>query len=136
MTIHNFANQIEQLNSYLRSLPELIKAIKMTKSNLVQLLLKMCPPEQQGQYCLTQGNIPLDLGSLFDILKQEYSLEAQWQQTGRERKVGQEKCKVIFKNKHVRKNARSVKRCYLCKKHGGAHMTHTTAVLTIDALVS
>ena len=79
MTILHFTDRVEQLNSYLGHLPEQIdshKAISSTKkikpfdkTELSQLLLRMCCIKWQDQFNLTQGFIPQNLHSTIKILE-------------------------------------------------------------------
>ena len=78
VTIWHFATRLEQPNSYLGHPPGLVdnpKANKATEqikpmdeAKQAQLLLQTCPMKWQDQYSLTQGNIPQDLHSLFEVL--------------------------------------------------------------------
>ena len=143
VTIRHFADRVEQLNSYLDHLPGLIdspKAIASTKkiqafdeAELSQLLLRMCHPKWQDQYNLTQGIIPQNLRNTIGILENIEQFQESTKNPGKpNRKTGDngksnnKKRLGSPKDGHASKKSRNSKNCDLCKKHGGAHMTHNT----------
>jgi hypothetical protein len=87
----------------------------------------------------SQGVIPQDMRSLMDTLEtiKNRDLNKKLKDGSGEKKSGgnkegnlksttDEKRKVSFRDEHVPKKACVKKLCDLCKKHGGAHMTHDT----------
>jgi hypothetical protein len=97
-------------------------------------VLRMCPLAWQDQYNLNEkGMMPLDMRTLLT------SLEAiEHVCTPEKGKPDEKSKKSSFNGKkgkkrpgtdptvHGPKKARFKKHCDLCKKHGGAHTTHTT----------
>jgi hypothetical protein len=66
--IRNFADRIENLNSYIPLLPGLVdsplganmkRAGTLDEPKLAQLLLQLVPQAQQDQYLLIKGKIPI-----------------------------------------------------------------------------
>ena len=142
VTIRHFAARVEQLNSYISHLPGLVdspKALPSTKrikaydeAELAQALLRMCPSKWQDQFNLTQGIIPQSLRNTIETLEniEQYqdSSKPPGKPSGDGKKGSDGKRKVSFQDEKVpRKKSRTGKYCDLCKKHGGAHMSHNTA---------
>ena len=142
VTIRHFAARVEQLNSYINHLPGLVdspKALPSTKkakaydeAELAQAILRMCPTKWQDHFNLTQGIIPQSLRHTIETLKNieqfQESSKPPAKPNGDGKKGSDGKRKVNFQDKKVpRKKSRTGKFCDLCKKHGGAHMSHNTA---------
>ena len=142
VTIRHFAARVEQLNAYISHLPGLVdspKALPSTKrvkaydeAELAQALLRMCPSKWQDQFNLTQGIIPQSLRNTIETLEniEQYqdSSKPPGKPSGDGKKGSDGKRKVSFQDEKVpRKKSRTGKYCDLCKKHGGAHMSHNTA---------
>ena len=143
VTIRHFADCVEQLNSYVGHLPGVVdspKALPSTKritaydeAELAQALLRMCPMKWQDQFNLTQGIIPQSLQNTIKTLKNieqfQESSKLPVKPNGDNGKKGSngKKRKVSFKVKRLQKKSHTGKHCDLCKKHGGAHMSHNTA---------
>ena len=135
MTICNFADRVEQLNSYLAHLPghfDSPKAIPSTKrikpfdkAELAQLILRMCHPKWQDQYNLTQGFIPQNLHSTIEILKNIKNFQESFNPPGKpNRKPGENVksdskiCKVGFKEERVPKKSRTSKTVTFARNMG------------------
>ena len=142
VSIRNFAARVEQLNSYISHLPGLIdspKALASTKkvqaydeAELAQALLRMCPSKWQDQFNLSQGIIPQSLRNTIETLETIEQFQESSKPPGKPSENGKKgsdgKRKVSFQDEKVpRKKSRTGKYCDLCKKHGGAHMSHNTA---------
>ena len=142
VTIRHFADRVEQLNSYIANLPGLIDSSKAMPSTtrvnaydeaeLSQALLRMCPTKWQDQFNLTQGIIPQSLRNTIDTLETIEQFQESSKPPGIPKGDGKKgsngnKRKRNFKDERVPKKNRTGKHCELCKKHGGAHMTHNTA---------
>ena len=142
VTIRNFAERVETLNSYIANLPGLIdspKALPCTtkikpyeEAELAQALLRMCPTKWQDQFNLTQGIIPQSLRNTIETLETIEQFQESSKPPGKPNGDGKKgsdlkKRKGKFKDERVPKKNRTGKSCELCKKHGGAHMTHNTA---------
>ena len=76
--IRNFADCLEQLNSYIMILPGVIdspqganvkQAEALDEAELSQLLLRLVPQAQQDQYQLIKGTIPINLRSTLNTLE-------------------------------------------------------------------
>ena len=76
--IRNFTDRIEKLNSYIPLLPGLIdsplganmkRAEALDEPELTQLLLRLVPQAQQGQYLLIKGTIPVNLRATLNKLE-------------------------------------------------------------------
>ena len=142
VTIRHFAARVEQLNAYISHLPGLVdspKALPSTKrvkaydeAELAQALLRMCPSKWQDQFNLTQGIIPQSLRNTIESLENIEKFQESSKPPGKPGENGKKgsdgKRKVSFQDEKVpRKKSRTGKYCDLCKKHGGAHMSHNTA---------
>ena len=136
--IRNFANRIEQLNSYVAYLPGLMDSPQRTnmmrrvegldEPEVAQLLLRLVPQAHQDQYNLTKGIIPQNLRLLLETLEtienMEIHVPRKPEKSG-ETKDG--KRKGSFKGDgNSNKKKKSDKKCALCEKHGGKHTTHNT----------
>ena len=131
--------QVEQLNSYLETLPCLYYSLKANKkvlplddANLATHLLCMCLAKWQTQYNLTENSIPFSTRALLLVLKniencKEVDYKAQVStkikgDEGRQKMESSESCipkkpkKVDWTDKH----------CVHCKKHGGQFKSHNT----------
>ena len=94
----------------------------------------MCPTKWQDQFNLTQGTILQTLHNTIETFKtieqfQESSKPPEKPNRKNGEKGSYEKKHMgNFKDKRVPKKSSTGKhKCKLCKKHGGAHMTHNTA---------
>jgi hypothetical protein len=146
-SIRQFVQRVEQLNSYILQLPcwyyspsmkanTIPMSVPSVEADLSSHVLQMCPYAWQDQYNLHQkGGTPVDMRSLL------LSLEAIEHVCGRE---GSDKSNPSRNDKashskkkgtkqpgtdhspRVPKKVRTEKHCDLCKKHGGAYMTHNT----------
>jgi hypothetical protein len=77
--IHQFLVRVEQLNSYLETLPCLYyspsanqvtkKVLPLDDANLATHLLHMCPAKWQTQYNLTEKTTPVNTRALLLILE-------------------------------------------------------------------
>ncbi len=145
INVPQFVRQVEQLNAYIPQMPCFYyspNANASTKpenfmfpeAELGAHVLRMCPLAWQDQCNLNQkGLTPLDMHMLLT------SLEAIEHVCTHEKGKPDEKSKKSSFNRkkgkkqpgtdpmvRVPKKVRFEKNCDLCKKHGGAHTTHTT----------
>ncbi len=146
VSIRQFVQHVEQLNSYISQLPcwyysPKVKAnmipmnVPFAKADLSSHVLQMCPYAWQDQYNLhKKGGTPVDMRSLL------LSLEAIERVCGREgsdksnpsgnKKLSHSKKKGTKQpgtdSPRVPKKVHTEKHCNLCKKHGGAYTTHNT----------
>ena len=84
ISIRNFADQLEKLNSYIPILPGVIdspqganmkRAVALDEAELAQLLLRLVHQAQQDQYQLIKGTIPVNLHATLDTLKKYWKHE-------------------------------------------------------------
>jgi hypothetical protein len=142
--IHQFIQRVEQLNVYAMQLPcwcyspsynaSMMSAnVPFSKADLASHILRMCPHQWQDQYNLQEkGMTPMDLRSLqapLKAIKRGCAPEKTYAPSGK---------KASYKNKagakrpsngatkQAHKKVCFEKSCKLCKKHGGAHTTHST----------
>ena len=107
---------------------------------VANLLLRMCPEAWQNQYDLTQESVPQDLRKLLTVLeniekcKPSSNVPVKTSATANG-SCGKPNGKFEKSGKHkgmnsngdcIPKKARAERNCTLCKKYGGAHMTHNT----------
>jgi hypothetical protein len=140
--IHQFLVQVEQLNSYLETLPCLYyspKANQATKqvlpwddANLTTHLWFMCLAKWQTQYNLMENTTPVSTRALLLILKNienNTELDTKLPSTMKS-KEADGKHKMELMDSHIPKKPKRVgwtdKHCMLCNKHGGLHKTHNT----------
>ena len=136
--IKNFANHIEQLNSYIPVPLGLIDSPQgvnlkrveaLDEPKLAQLLLQLVPQAHQDQYSLIKGLIHLNVRSLLDTLETIENMDNHFPRKPEksEEKSGDKKRKGSSKQDgDPRKMKKSAKFCALCDKHGGAKTTHNT----------
>jgi hypothetical protein len=142
VSIRQFFVRVEQLNSYLETLPCLFnspKANQVTKkvlplddADLATHLLRMCPAKWQTQYDLTENSTPVSTRALLLVLENienNVELDAKPASTTKARGADQKR-KMESEDSRIPKKPKKVgwteKHCVLCKKHGGAHKTHNT----------
>ncbi len=143
--VRQFVCRVEQLNAYIAQMPCFYYSphanastkpenVPFTEAELGAHVLRMCPLTWQDQYNLNKrGNTPLDMRSLLT------SLEAIERLCTPEKGKQEEKAQKAFFNSkkgkkrpgtdptaRVPKKVHFAKSCDLCKKHGGAHTTHST----------
>jgi hypothetical protein len=108
--------------------------VPFTEAELGAHVLRMCPLPWQDQYNMNKkGMMSMDMRSLLTLLE---AIERVC--THKKGKPDEKSKKPSFKSKkgknrpgtsptvRVPKKVRFEKHCDLCKKHGGAHMTHNT----------
>jgi hypothetical protein len=126
--------QVEQLNSYLETLPCLYyspnenqatkQVLPLDYTNLVMHLLYMCPAKWQTQYDLKEKMTPVNTRALLLILEKiENIAEGEAKPPSIIKSKGAEgKCKMESIDSHIPKTSKQVgfsdKQCALCKKHG------------------
>jgi hypothetical protein len=145
INVHQFVRWVEQLNAYIAQMPCFYyspHANASTKpenypfpvAELGAHVLRMCPLPWQDQYNLNQkGMTPMDMRMLLTLLE---AIERIC--THEKGKLDEESEKSSYKGKKGKKRPGTdptagvpkkvwfEKHCGLCKKHGGAHNTHTT----------
>ncbi len=146
--IRQFFVQVEQLNSYLETLPCLYyspKANQATKEvltlddmELTTHLLRKCPIKWQTQYNLTKNTTPVSIRALLLVLENienNANLDNKSQNPNKP-KGAEGKCKMDLNEYCIPKKARKglvhlklpekqgEKHCVLCKKHGGPFKSH------------
>ena len=140
--IRQFLVRVEQLNSYLETLPCLYyspsanpatkKVLPLDDADLATHLLRMCPAKWQTQYDLTEKTTPVNTRALLLILEKienNAELEAK-PPTAAKPKGAEGKRKMESIDSPIPKKSKRVgfskKHCALCKKHGGPHKSHNT----------
>jgi hypothetical protein len=134
--VRQFVQHVEQLNAYVAQLPcwyyspsynaiMTLANVPFIKADLASHALRMCPHQWQDQYNLHEkGMTPVDMRSLQASLK---AIEHVCNPARKHQKsVTGTKRPSTGATKQVPKKVRIKKSCELCKKHGGAHTTHTT----------
>eukprot|EP00804_Cyclotella_cryptica_P020188 CCRYP_010891-RB/>CCRYP_010891-RB protein AED:0.39 eAED:1.00 QI:0/0/0/1/0/0/3/0/376 len=142
VSIRQFFVRVEQLNSYLKTLPCLYyspKANQATKNVLplddavlVTHLLRMCPAKWQTQYDLTENTTPVSTRALVLVLENIENiaeLEVKPANTTKAKGADQKR-KMESMDSRIPKKPKKVgwtdKHCVLCKKHRGPHKSHNT----------
>jgi hypothetical protein len=144
VSIRQFVQRVEQLNSYISQLPcwyyspsakasTIPMNVAFPEADLASHVLRMCPHTWQDQFNLHEKGLnPMDMRLLLQ------RLEAIERVCTQERSNAQSTEKASTKNEKgnkrpgtestykIPKKARTEKHCDLCKKHGGAHTTHNT----------
>ena len=139
--IRQFLVRVEQLNSYLETLPCLYyspsanqatkKVLPLDDADLATHLLRMCPAKWQTQYDLTEKTTPVNTRALLLILEKiENNAEVETKPPGTIKTKGAEgKRKMESIDSRIPKKPKvsfSDKHCALCKKHGGPYKSHVT----------
>jgi hypothetical protein len=147
VNVHQFVRQVEQLYAYIALMPCFYYSphtnaitkpenVLFTEAELGAHVLCMCPLPWQDQYNMNKkGMMPMDMRLLLTLLE---AIERVC--THEKGKLDNEKSeKSSYQGKkgkkhpgtnstvQVPKKVRFEKHCNLCKKHGGAHTTHTTS---------
>eukprot|EP00804_Cyclotella_cryptica_P020530 CCRYP_003382-RA/>CCRYP_003382-RA protein AED:0.39 eAED:1.00 QI:0/0/0/1/1/1/2/0/317 len=142
VSIRQFFIRVEQLNSYLETLPCLYyspKANQATKKvlplddvDLATHLLRMCPAKWQTQYDLTENTTPVSTRApllVLENIKNNVELDNKPANTTKA-KGAEQKWKMESMDSCIPKKPKKVgwteKHCVLCKKHGGPHKSHNT----------
>ena len=110
------------------------KNVPFTEAELGAHVLRMCPLTWEDQYNLNeQGMTPMDMRSLLTSLEaiervctpEKGKSEEKTQKSSFNGKKGKKR-PGTHPTARVPKKVRFEKNCNLCKKHGGAHTTHST----------
>ena len=145
INVRQFVHQVEQLNAYITQMlcfyysPHANASTKpenvpFLEAELGAHVLRMCPLAWKDQYNLNQkGMRPMDMRTLLTLLEaiervcthEKGKLDEKSKKSSFNGKKG-EKRPGTDPTVHVPKKVRFEKNCDLCKKHGGAHTTHTT----------
>jgi hypothetical protein len=146
VSIRQFVQRVEQLNFYISQLPcwyysPSVKAntipmnVPFPKADLSSHVLRMCPYAWQDQYNLhKKGGTPVDMRLLLLSLKAIKRTCAKERSdkpnASRDKKSSHSKKNGMkqpgTESPRVLKKGHTEKHCDLCKKHGGAYMTHNT----------
>eukprot|EP00804_Cyclotella_cryptica_P022170 CCRYP_011629-RA/>CCRYP_011629-RA protein AED:0.39 eAED:0.94 QI:0/0/0/1/1/1/2/0/386 len=148
VSIHQFFVRVEQLNSYLKTLPCLYyspkanqttkKVLPLDDADLATHLLRMCPAKWQTQYDLTENTTPVSTRALLLVLENiENNVELDNKPANTAKAKGADmKRKMESMDSRVPKKPKKVgwteKHCVLCKKHGGR--TRVTIRVTAVAI--
>jgi len=135
--IQQFLVQVEQLNSYLETLPCLYyrpsanqatkQVLPLDDANLAMHLLRMCPAKWQTQYDLMEKMTSVDTRALLSILEKiENNAEVEAKPPSMIKSKGAEgKHKMESIDSRISQKSKQVgfnhKQCALCKKHGGPY---------------
>ena len=142
VSIRQFFVRVEQLNSYLETLPCLFnspkanqatkKVLPLDDADLTTHLLCMCPARWQTQYDLTENSTPISTRALLLVLENmenNVELDAKPASTTKAKRAEQ-KHKMELEYSRIPKKPKKVgwteKHCVLCKKHVGRHKNHNT----------
>ncbi len=147
ISIRQFVQLVEQLNSYISQLPcwysspsmkvnTILMNVHFAEAVLLSHILQMCPYAWQDQYNFHEkGSTHVDMRSLLLSLK---AIERVCSQEGSEKSNASRDEKALHSKKkgtkqpgtdhgpRVPKKVHTEKHCDLCKKHGGAYTTHNT----------
>jgi hypothetical protein len=142
VSIRQFFVRVEQLNSYIETLPCLFsspkanqatkKVLPLDDADLATHLLRMCPAKWQTRYNLTENSTPVSTRALLLVLENiENNMELDAKPSSTTKAKGAEqKRKMESEDSRIPKKPKKVgwteKHCVLCKKHGGMHKTHNT----------
>eukprot|EP00804_Cyclotella_cryptica_P022218 CCRYP_017950-RA/>CCRYP_017950-RA protein AED:0.35 eAED:0.85 QI:0/0/0/1/0/0.5/2/139/459 len=142
VSIRQFFVRVEQLNSYLETLPCLYyspkanqatkKVLPLDDADLATHLLRMCPAKWQTQYDLTENTTPVSTRALLLVLENiENNAELDNKPANTTKAKGADtKRKMESMDSRIPKKPKKVgwtkKHCVLCKKHGGLHKSHNT----------
>eukprot|EP00804_Cyclotella_cryptica_P003536 CCRYP_002154-RA/>CCRYP_002154-RA protein AED:0.39 eAED:1.00 QI:0/0/0/1/1/1/3/0/379 len=142
VSIRQFFVRVEQLNSYLETLPCLYyspkanqatkKVLPLDDADLATHLLRMCPAKWQTQYDLTENTTPVSTRALLLVLENiENNAELDNKPASTTKAKGADtKRKMESMDSRIPKKPKKVgwtkKHCVLCKKHGGPHKSHNT----------
>ena len=139
--IRQFVQRVQQLNGYLNLLPCLFysdHATKLTKAvqafddvDLAINILRMVPRQWQDQYELTGNTVPQSVRKLLEALeriKKAFPTEKDHDRPKKGTTGGSSSKKrmVNFSDQIPKKSRKDAKHCTLCRKHGGAQITHNT----------
>eukprot|EP00804_Cyclotella_cryptica_P008289 CCRYP_016489-RA/>CCRYP_016489-RA protein AED:0.39 eAED:1.00 QI:0/0/0/1/1/1/2/0/392 len=142
VSIRQFFVRVEQLNSYLETLPCLYyspkanqatkKVLPLDDADLATHLLRMCPAKWQTQYDLTENTTPVSTRALLLVLENiENNAELNNKPASTTKAKGADtKRKMESMDSRIPKKPKKVgwteKHCVLCKKHGGPRKSHNT----------
>eukprot|EP00804_Cyclotella_cryptica_P028707 CCRYP_008223-RA/>CCRYP_008223-RA protein AED:0.38 eAED:1.00 QI:0/0/0/1/1/1/3/0/399 len=142
VSIRQFFVRVEQLNSYLETLPCLYyspkanqatkKVLPLDDADLATHLLRMCPAKWQTQYDLTENTTSVSTRALLLVLENiENNAELDNKPASTTKAQGADtKRKMESMDSRIPKKPKKVgwteKHCVLCKKHGGPHKSHNT----------
>ncbi len=147
VNVRQFVRQVEQLNAYIAQMlcfyynPRANGSTKpenvlFTEAELGAHVLRMCPIPWQDQYNMNKkGMILMDMRLLLTLLEVIECICTHKVGKPDNEKSDKSSNKGEKGKKHpgtnstvwVPKKVRFEKHCNLCKKHGGAHTTHTTS---------
>ena len=129
--IHQFLVRVEQLNSYLKTLPCLYyspsvnqatkQVLPLDDTDLMMHLLGMCPAKWQTQYDFMEKTAPVNTKALLLILEKiENNAEVEARPPSMIKPKGADgKCRVESIDSHIPKKSKQVgfsaKQCTLCK---------------------
>jgi hypothetical protein len=145
INVCQFVRRVEQLNAYIAQMlcfyysPNKNASTKpenfpFLEAELGAHVLRMCPLAWQDQYNLNQkGIMPLDMCTLLTLLEaiervcthEKGKPDEKSKKSSFNRKKGKKRPGTDLMVR-VPKKVRFEKNCDLCKRHGGAHTTHTT----------
>jgi hypothetical protein len=142
VSIRQFFVRVEQLNSYLETLPCLFnspkanqatkKVLPLDDADLPIHPLRMCLAKWQTQYDLAENSTPVSTRALLLVLENiENNVELDTMPASMTKAKGAEqKRKMESEDSRIPKKPKKVgwteKHCVLCKKHGGMHKMHNT----------
>jgi hypothetical protein len=147
VNVHQFVHQVEQLNAYIAQMPCFYYSphanastkpenVPFTEAELGAHVLRMCPLPWQDQCNMNKkGMMPMDMRSFLTLLEAIERICTQDKgKPDNNKKSDKSSNKGKKGKKHpgtgstvrVPKKVQFEKHCNLCKKHGGAHTTHTT----------
>ena len=145
INVCQFVRRVEQLNAYIAQMPCFYYSpaanastkpenVPFTEAELGAHVLRMCPLTWQDQYNLNErGMTPMDMRSLLTLLEaiervctnDKGKQEEKAEKASSNGKKGKKR-PGTDPTARVPKKVRFAKNCNLCKKHGGAHTTHST----------
>jgi hypothetical protein len=147
VNVRQFVRRVEQLNAYIAQMPCFYysphanastkpKNFPFAEAELGAHVLRMCPLPWQDQYNMNKkGMTPMDMRLLLTSLEaiervctHEKGKPDNLKKSEKSSYKGKKgkKCSGTDSTVRVPKQVQFEKHCDLCKKHGGAHTTHTT----------
>jgi hypothetical protein len=148
INVRQFVRRVEQLKAYITQMPCFYyspnanastkpKNVPFTEAELGAHVLRMCLLPWQDQYNMNEkGMTPMDMHSLLTLLEAiecictyEKGESDTFEKSDKSSNKGKKGKKRPGTNSTIRvpKKVCFEKHCNLCKKHGGAHTTHSTS---------
>jgi hypothetical protein len=144
VNMRQFVRRVEQLNAYIAQMPCFFYSpnanastkpenVPFTEAELGAHVLRMCPLQWQDQYNMNKkGMMPMDMRLLLtslEVIERVCTYKKGKSESSKKSSHKSKKGKKLPGTKatvRVPKKVCFEKHCDLCKKHGGAYITHNT----------